>query len=110
MQVIDGSWQVSKDSKGLTVVTFVATPNRAYDSYKIESIYYESDGIEVEKEITTKIKVELYKGISNATEWNEFFSGEGRTSEGQNVKITGNIDISEATQEHIMNHATRNIN
>ena len=25
-------------------------------------------------------------------------------------KITGNIDISEATQEHIMNHATRNIN
>ena len=90
MQVIDGSWQVSKDSKGLTVVTFVATPNRAYDSYKIESIYYESDGIEVEKEITTKIKVELYKGISNATEWNEFFSGEGRTSEGQNVKITGN--------------------
>ena len=24
-------------------------------------------------------------------------------------KITGNIDISEATQEHIMNHATRNI-
>ena len=94
MQVIDGSWQVSKDSKGLTVVTFVATPNRAYDSYKIESIYYESDGIEVEKEITTKIKVELYKGISNATEWNEFFSGEGRTSEGQNVKITGNIDFS----------------
>lgn len=94
MQVIEGSWQVSKDSNGLTVVTFVATPNRAYDSYKIESIYYESDGIEVEKEITTKIKVELYKGISNATEWNEFFSGEGRTSEGQNVKITGNIDFS----------------
>ena len=25
-------------------------------------------------------------------------------------KVTGNIDISEATQEHIMNHATRNIN
>ena len=24
-------------------------------------------------------------------------------------KITGNIDISEATQEHIMNQATRNI-
>lgn len=38
--------------------------------------------------------MELYKGISNATEWNEFFSGKGRTSEGQNVKITGNIDFS----------------
>ena len=94
MQVVEGSWQTSKDSNGLTVVTFVATPNRAYDSYNIESIYYERNGQEIEKEITTKIKVELYKGISNATEWNEFFSGEGRTSEGQNVKITGNIDFS----------------
>lgn len=94
MEVVDGSWQTTKDSRGLTVVTFVATPNRAYDSYKIESIYYERNGEEVEKEIITKIKVELYKGISNATEWNEFFAGEGRTSEGQNVKITGNIDFS----------------
>ena len=94
MRVIDGSWLTSKDSNGLTVVTFVATPNRAYDSYKIESIFYERNGQEIEKEITTKIKVELYKGISNAEEWNEFFSGEGRTSEGQNVKITGNIDFS----------------
>ena len=94
MRVIDGSWQTSKDSNGLTVVTFVATPNRAYDSYKIESIFYERNGQEIEKEITTKIKVELYKGISNAAEWNEFFSGEGRSSEGQNVKITGNIDFS----------------
>ena len=94
MEMIPGTWQTSVDSSGLTVVTFVATPNRAYDSYKIESIYYERNGQEIEKEITTKIKVELYKGISNATEWNEFFSGEGRTSEGQNVKITGNIDFS----------------
>ncbi len=93
MEVVEGSWQTSKDSNGLTVVTFVATPNRAYDSYKIESIYYERNGQEVEKEIITKIKVELYKGISNAKEWNEFFSGEGRNSEGQNVKITGNIDF-----------------
>lgn len=94
MQVVDGSWQISKDSNGLTVVTFIATPNRAYDSYKIESIFYERNGQEVEKEITTKIKVELYKGISNAQEWNDFFSGEGRIAEGQNVKITGNIDFS----------------
>lgn len=94
MQVKEGTWKTEKDAKGLTVVTFVATPNRAYDSYKIESIFYERNGQETEKEITTKIKVELFKGISNATEWNEFFSGEGRTSEGQNVKITGNIDFS----------------
>ena len=98
MQVVEGSWQISKDNNGLTVVTFVATPNRAYDSYKIESIYYERNGQEIEKEITTKIKVELYKGISNAKEWNDFFSGEGRTSEGQNVKITGNVDFSTVTK------------
>lgn len=95
MQVIDGTWKTSVESgTGLTVVTFDATPNRAYDSYKIESIYYERNGQENEKEIITKIKVELFKGISNATEWNEFFSREGRTSEGQNVKITGDIDFS----------------
>ena len=94
MQVIDGTWKTSKDSNGLTVVTFDATPNRAYDSYKIQSIYYERNGQEVEKEIITKIKVELFKGISNATEWNEFFSDGGRTYEGQNVKITGDIDFS----------------
>lgn len=94
MQVKDGSWNTTIDDKGLTVVTFVATPNRAYDSYKIESIYYERNGQEIEKEITTKIKVELYKGISNAQEWNEFFSGDGRKYEGQNVKITGDVDFS----------------
>ena len=94
MEVVEGSWKTSIDSNGLTVVTFIATPNRAYDSYKIESIYYERDGQEIEKEIITKIKVELFKGISNANEWNEFFSGEGRSAEGQNVKIIGNIDFS----------------
>lgn len=94
MQVKEGSWNTTIDSNGLTVVTFVATPNRAYDSYKIESIYYERNGQEIEKEITTKIKVELYKGISNAQEWNEFFAGDGRKYEGQNVKITGNVDFS----------------
>lgn len=93
MQVVDGSWQVSKDDNNLTVVTFIAKPRRAYDSYKIESIYYERNGQENEKEITTKIKVELFKAIANAQEWNEFFEGEGRVSEGQNVKITGNIDF-----------------
>lgn len=95
MQVVEGSWQTSvEEGTGLTVVTFIATPNKAFDSYKIEYIYYERNGQEVEKEISTKIKVELYKGISNAAEWNEFFAGEGRTYEGQNVKILGNIDFS----------------
>ena len=93
MKVIDGTWKVTGEN-GLTVVTFIATPNKAYDSYKIQSIYYERNGQETEKEIITKIKVELYKGISNAEEWNEFFSGDGRKYEGQNVKITGNIDFS----------------
>ena len=95
MQIKEGSWQTSKEeSTGLTVVTFVATPNRAYDSYKIESVYYERNGQTTEKEISTKIKVELYKGISNAKEWNDFFAADGRTYEGQNVKITGDIDFS----------------
>ena len=94
MEVLQDTWQTYKDSNGLTVVTFVATPNRAYDSYKIESIFYERNGQEIEKEIITKIKVELFKGISNAKEWNDFFSGDGRNYEGQNVKITGDIDFS----------------
>ena len=94
MIVKDGTWQTSIDSNGLTVVSFIATPRRAFDSYKIESIYYERNGQEVEKEITTKIKVELYKGIASAQEWNEFFQGEGRTYGGQNVKITADIDFS----------------
>lgn len=75
MAVVEGSWQTSIEAgTGLTIVTFIATPNKAFDSYKIEYIYYERNGQEVEKEISTKIKVELYKGISNAAEWNEFFS------------------------------------
>lgn len=94
LQVIEGSWQTYKDDTGLTVVTFVASPDCAFDSYKIEYIYYEREGQENEKEISTKIKVELYKEISNAREWNEFFSGKGRSNEGQNVKITGDIDFS----------------
>ena len=95
MLIKEGSWQTSKEeSTGLTVVTFVATPNRAYDSYKIESVFYEKNGQTTEKEISTKIKVELYKGISNAKEWNDFFAVDGRTYEGQNVKITGEIDFS----------------
>ena len=94
MIVKDGTWQTSIDSNGLTVVSFIAMPRRAFDSYKIESIYYERNGQEIEKEITTKIKVELYKGISSAQEWNEFFQGEGRIYGGQNVKITADIDFS----------------
>lgn len=94
MIVKDGTWSTSIDSNGLTVVNFIATPRRAFDSYKIESIYYERNGQEIEKEIATKIKIELYKGISTAQEWNEFFSGDGRTYGGQNIKITGNIDFS----------------
>lgn len=98
--VVDmNTWNTFKDDKGLTNVTFVATPNRAYDSYKIESIFYERNGQVNEKEITTKIKVELFKGISNAREWNEFFLEEGRTYPGQNIKILGNIDFS--TVDHI---------
>ena len=94
MTVKENSWTVAKDQNGLTVVTFVATPNRAYGSYKIESIFYERGGQTTEKEISAKIKVELYKSISNAKEWNEFFAGDGRTYTGQNIKITGDIDFS----------------
>ena len=94
MTVKEGSWNVAKDQNGLTVVTFVATPNRAYGSYKIESIFYERGGQTTEKEIATKIKVELFKAISNAREWNEFFEENGRKYPGQNIKITGNIDFS----------------
>ena len=49
MIVKDGTWSTSIDSNGLTVVNFIATPRRAFDSYKIESIYYERNGQEIEK-------------------------------------------------------------
>lgn len=99
MTIKDGTWNVEKDENDLSVVTFVATPNKAFDSYKISKIFYERNGEILEKEIPTKIKVELFKGISNAQEWNDFFDGEGRTYPGQNVKILGNIDFS--TVDHI---------
>lgn len=104
MSVVEGSWTTSKESgTGLTVVTFVATPNKAYESYKIETIIYTRDGVnDIQKEISTKIKVTLYKGISNATEWNEFFEWSGSTYQGQNIRITGNIDFS--TVDHIANN------
>ena len=99
MNVIEDSWQTTTDEQGYTTVTFTATPNRAYDSYKIERVYYFRNGQNMPKDIQTKIKVELFNSISNAREWNEFFEGEGKTYPGQNVKIVGNIDFTEV--DHI---------
>ena len=95
MEVIEGSWETYKDEQGYTIVTFIAIPNRAFDSYKIEKIFYVRFGQTIPKDIQTKIKVELYKTISNAKEWNEFFAGDGKKYPGQNVRITGNIDFTE---------------
>ena len=99
MNVIQDSWHTTTDAQGYTIVTFTATPNRAYDSYKIERIYYLRSGQNMPKDIQTKIKVELFNTISNAREWNEFFEGKGKTYPGQNVKIVGNIDFTEV--DHI---------
>lgn len=102
MSVVEGSWTTSKEEgTGLTIAKFVATPNKAFESYKIENIIYTRDGINfVQKEISTKIKVTLYKGISNADEWNDFFENSGKNYIGQNVRITGDIDFS--TVDHIV--------
>lgn len=101
MSVVPGSWQTSKEAgTGLTIAKFVATPNKAYESYKIENIIYTRDGItNVSKEISTKIKATLYKSISTADEWNDFFgpNGTGKVYTGQNVRITGNLDFSGKT-------------
>jgi hypothetical protein len=106
MQVVEGTWKCYKDTDSnsnsqLTVAEFVATPNRAYESYKIETIYYEKNGITVYKDINTKIKVTLYKAISSAEDWNTFFAeeGDGRKYTGQNIKITGDIDFKKGKVE-----------
>lgn len=102
MTVKPGTWNTTVDERGLTVVNFIATPNKAFDSYKIESIFYEKNGQENEKEVSSKVVAVLYKKISNASEWNSFFDNEGKTYPGQNVKITGNIDFN--TVDHISSH------
>lgn len=106
MSVDYDSWSTSTDAKNYTTVSFIAKPNRAYDSYKISTIYYKANGQEIPKELNTKIKVELYKEISNAQEWNDFFSenGSGRQYSGQNIKIKGDIDFSKV--DHIEKNVT----
>jgi hypothetical protein len=101
MNILYDTWKTEVNDKGLTVVTFDATPNRAYDSYKIQNIYYEKSGQTNEKEIITKIQVELYQSISSAEQWIDFFTTSGKEYTGQNIKIQGNIDFSGMTEEQI---------
>ena len=107
MSIKTGTWNTYEEN-GLSIVEFVAIPNKAFDSYKIKSIFYiDRNGNEEVFDLSTKIKLELFKGISNAKEWNDFFAsdydeetgnGAGRKYPGQNIKILGNINFSEVSK------------
>ena len=55
--------------EGVTYIYFNANPNKYFDTYKLDTIYYKENNHKKEMKIEVKIEQEFYKEIYNCEDW-----------------------------------------
>ena len=74
--------------KGMTYINFKATPNKYYDSYKIDKIYYKENNNERVIEVEGKIEQQFYKEIYSYEDWQSIEDGTY-----QNYRLMNDLDF-----------------
>ena len=72
----------------ITYINFNATPNKYYDSYKLDKIYYKENESEQLLEIEGKIKQQFYKEIYSFEDWQSIEDGTY-----QNYRLMNDLDF-----------------
>ena len=55
--------------EGITYIYFNANPNKYFDTYKLDTIYYKEDSLVKELKAEVKIEQQFYKEIYNCEDW-----------------------------------------
>lgn len=94
VKVKDLKSKVTKNinTDSFTVYEMEVTPERFYDSYQLESIVYEINGVEKEYYSNTKIELQFYKNIASFDDWQNI---DKNTFE--NYRLVNDIDFSGKT-------------
>ena len=73
---------------GMTYINFKATPNKYYDSYKLDKIYYKENDNEQLLEVEGKIEQQFYKEIYSFEDWQSIEDGTY-----QNYRLMNDLDF-----------------
>ena len=73
---------------GMTYINFKATPNKYYDSYKIDKIYYKENDNEQVLDVEGKIEQQFYKEIYSFEDWQSIEDGSY-----QNYRLMNDLDF-----------------
>ena len=81
------------EGNNITKINFTATPNKYYDSYKLEKVTFKLDGVDTTIDVNKKIDTIFYKTISNLKDdWNYLENAVGTY---QNYRISKDLDFAE---------------
>ena len=78
-----------KTEKGVTYINFKAIPNKYYDTYKLDKIYYKEDDITKELNTESRINQQFYKEIYSYEDWQAIEDGTY-----QNYRLMNDLDFS----------------
>jgi len=77
-----------RSSNGTTYIMLIGTPERYYDSYKLESIKYKDQDNEKTEEVHAKIELQFFKELYSYNDWQDIEDGTY-----QNYRLMQDIDF-----------------
>ncbi len=75
---------------GVTTLELSVKPDKAYDSYELQEIVYQKDGVEQTYNIAVKIDLQFYKDIESFEDWQKI-----STTDPENYRLIADIDFSD---------------
>ena len=83
-----------RSSNGITYITATGTPERYYDSYKLENIIYKDQNIVKTEEVNAKIELQFFKELYSYNDWQSIEEGTYQNYRlMQDIDFTGRNDI-----------------
>ena len=83
-----------RSSNGITYITVTGTPERYYDSYKLENIIYKDQDIVKTEEVNAKIELQFFKELYSYNDWQSIEEGTYQNYRlMQDIDFTGRNDI-----------------
>ena len=74
---------------GVTTLELSVKPDKAYDSYELQEITYQKDGVEQIYDTAVKINLQFYKDIESFEDWQKI-----STTDPENYRLIADIDFS----------------